>query len=348
MTKQLKQAITPTHVLGSTGTSDAADLGYRALNDFKADIGLEPLVTNNDGTINDITVGKGAGDVATNTAVGRLAMSSNTTGGGNVAVGDNALAANLNGGGNIAVGANAMLSNTTGIFNVAIGGGALDANTSGGGNTAVGVSALSSTVTAGNNTAVGVSALTAATSGINNTGIGSSALQADTSGSNNVAVGREALKSITTGSGNIGIGCTTSAGTYAPVFDPTTENNRLVAGHTSVTNAYVQVAWTVVSDARDKTEIEGVPHGLEFVKKLEPVSYEFRAGSRESIGDGIKRYGFLAQDILKIEGDSPVIIDNENPEKLRYRGESLVPILVNAIKELAEEIERLKGGANGD
>jgi trimeric autotransporter adhesin len=347
MTKQLKQSIVPTHVLGSTGTSDAADLGYRAFNDFKADIGLEPLVTNNDGTINDVAVGKGAGDVGTNTVVGRLALSSNTTGGGNTAVGDNALKANLNGGGNTALGANAMLLNTSGIFNVAVGGSSLDANTTGGANTAVGVSALSACVTASNNTAVGTSALAASTSGTNNAALGSGALQANTSGSNNVGVGREAMKNTTTGSGNVGIGFTNNAGTYAPVFDPTTENNRLVAGHTAITNAYVQVAWTVVSDARDKTEIEGVPHGLDFVNQLQPVAYEFRAGSRDSVGDGIKRYGFLAQDILKLEGDSPVIIDNEDPDKLRYRGESLVPILVNAIKELSAEIEKLKGERNG-
>lgn len=347
MTKQLKQAIVPTHVLGSTGTTDAANLGFRTLNNFKSDIGLSPLVTTADGTINDVRVGKGGGSVGTNTAAGRLALSSNTTGGGNTAVGDNALKANLGGGGNTAVGVNAMLVNTGGIFNVAFGGGALDANTTGGGNTALGTSALSACSTAGFNTAVGVSALVASTTGQHNSGIGAEALVLDTTGSNNVAVGSQALKDVTTGSGNIGFGFRTSAGTYAPVFNPTTENNRLVAGHTSITDAYVQVAWTVVSDARDKTEIEGVPHGLDFVNQLQPVAYEFRAGSRDAVADGIKRYGFLAQDILALEGDTPVIIDNEDPEKLRYRGESLVPILVNAIKELSAEIEKLKGERNG-
>jgi hypothetical protein len=37
-----------------------------------------------------------------------------------------------------------------------------------------------------------------------------------------------------------------------------------------------------------------------------------------------------------------VIIDNEQPDHLKYKGEHLVPVLVNAIKELKAEIELLK------
>jgi hypothetical protein len=54
------------------------------------------------------------------------------------------------------------------------------------------------------------------------------------------------------------------------------------------------------------------------------------------------RYGFLAQDILALEGDNPVIIDNEKPDHLKYNGESLVPVLVKAIQELKAEVDSLK------
>ena len=53
-------------------------------------------------------------------------------------------------------------------------------------------------------------------------------------------------------------------------------------------------------------------------------------------------YGFKAQDILALEGYNNVIIDNEQPEKLKYKGEHLVPVLVNAIKELKSQNEDLK------
>jgi hypothetical protein len=53
-------------------------------------------------------------------------------------------------------------------------------------------------------------------------------------------------------------------------------------------------------------------------------------------------YGFKAQDILALEGDNNVIIDNEQPDHLKYKGEHLVPVLVNAIKELKSTKRRLE------
>jgi len=158
----------------------------------------------------------------------------------------------------------------------------------------------------------------------------------------------------------------TSAGTYSPVFSPTSQSNRIVMGSTSVTDAYVQVAWTVTSDARDKTSFAPIPHGLDFVTQLEPTAYQFKAGNRnardletdelipftaaDDLPSGPVRYGFKAQDILALEGDNPVIIDNGDPDHLKYRGEALVPVLVNAIKEqqvlidgLTARIVRLEG-----
>ena len=112
-------------------------------------------------------------------------------------------------------------------------------------------------------------------------------------------------------------------------------------GHTAVTNAYVQVAWTVVSDARDKMNFAPVPHGLDFVKQLNPVAYQFKIDRDTETPNGNVRYGFKAQDILALEGDNPVIIDNEDEDKLKYNGESLVPVLVKAMQEQQAIIESL-------
>jgi len=55
MTKQVRQAITPTHVLGSTGTDTADDLGYRALADLKSDLSLDNVDNTSDATKNSAT-----------------------------------------------------------------------------------------------------------------------------------------------------------------------------------------------------------------------------------------------------------------------------------------------------
>ena len=159
-------------------------------------------------------------------------------------------------------------------------------------------------------------------------------------------MGSGALACNTTGSANIVIGSTSSSRLYQPVFNVTTESNRVVMGSTTVTDAYIQVAWTVVSDSRDKLVEGDVPYGLDFVENLKPVSYHFKESRESEVLNGPSRYGFLAQDILKLEGGNPVIIDNSDPEKLRYRGESLVPVLVNAIKELSEIVSDLRQELN--
>ena len=122
----------------------------------------------------------------------------------------------------------------------------------------------------------------------------------------------------------------------------TTNSNEIVIGNNSVVGAYVRVAWTTGSDKRDKINFSDVPHGLDFVNKLKPTSYDLRKerDSDETIGE--RKYGFIAQEILELEGDNPVIIDNSDENKLALQDSNLIPILVNAIKELKAEIDELK------
>ena len=44
--------------------------------------------------------------------------------------------------------------------------------------------------------------------------------------------------------------------------------------------------------------------------------------------------------------DVNVIVDNEDPENLKYKGEHLVPVLVNAVKELSAKVEALESKLN--
>ena len=116
---------------------------------FAGNVGIgiqEPankLSVNGDASINSLTVGRGAGNVSTNTVLGNDALSSNfNSGSSNVAVGNEALKANTTGHQNIAAGSDAMRLNTTGDGNTAVGNFALEANQTGDSNIAVGYSAL--------------------------------------------------------------------------------------------------------------------------------------------------------------------------------------------------------------
>ena len=310
-------AATPTvegSVYGSTNSADTLSFfGYQAGNSttggFNSAIGKQSLYTNTSGT--------------NNTAVGYQTLYSNTTGTYNTALGsyDVATYATMN-------------NNTTGSYNVAVGNGALAKNTSAGSNTAVGYQSLFNNTTGSANTATGRDAMKTNTTGSSCSAYGNGALVNNTTGVYNSALGAYALNGNTTGSGNTAISPYDDSASYAPVFNPTTQNNRFCMGSTSITNAYIQVAWTVVSDARDKINFSTVPHGLDFVNQLNPVQYQFKKTRESDVPHGAFRYGFKAQDILALEGSNPVIIDVEDSEKLRYNGESLVPVLVKALQEL--------------
>ena len=125
-----------------------------------------------DVVVNGITVGKGAGAIQSNTAVGVTALYSNTTG--------------VN---NTANGYQALYDNTTGDYNTANGYAALLFNIGGNGNSANGYNALYANTTGSNNTANGYQALFANNTGSSNTANGYQALNANTTGSNNTAIG---------------------------------------------------------------------------------------------------------------------------------------------------------------
>jgi trimeric autotransporter adhesin len=338
----------------TTGTSNTAS-GYAALisnttGNYNTASGLQSLYSNTTGNYNTAS-GLNAlfsnTTASNNTASGYEALYSNTTGTQNAASGYQALYSNTTASNNTASGYQALYSNTTGTENTANGVSALDSNTTGNYNTASGVNALNSNTTGANNTASGVSALHSNTTGNYNTASGVLALYNNTTGSSNVASGYQALYNNTTGSGNTTLNPLTSALAYAPVFNPTVENDRFCMGSTAVTNAYIQVAWTVVSDARDKIDFAPVPHGLDFVCKLQPTAYRYKIDREAEEGHGPVRYGFKAQDVLALEGDTPVIVDAEDADKLRFNDQSMIAVLVNAIKELKAEIDSLKSQLNG-
>jgi len=196
------------------------------------------LYSGTDLTVYGITVGRGAGAVSTNTAVGASALVANTSGTENTAVGNIALYLNQAGAINTAVGRAALYSNVSGNYNSAVGEYALFANT-GSYNTALGAQALNTNIAASNNTAVGYQAGYSNTTGANNvafgyqagytlnsnynaifgytaakfntgslnTVVGALALGGNSgAGSYNTAVGYTALNAVTSGNSNVAVG----------------------------------------------------------------------------------------------------------------------------------------------
>jgi hypothetical protein len=210
--------------------------------------------------------------------------------------------------------------------------------------TFVGYFAGAQVSTGTDSTFVGGSAGTSTTTGAKNTAVGSQALQLNTTASNNTAVGYQAGYNITTGANNACFGYIAGTDTVRNI---TTNSNEIVMGNNSHTAAYIKIAWTVTSDSRDKTSFAPVPHGLAFVNSLTPTAYQFRVSREDETATGPVRYGFKAQDILAIEGDSPVIIDNSDSENLKYNQDSMIAILVNAIKELNAKVQSLEAQIKG-
>jgi hypothetical protein len=268
--------------------------------------------------------GSGFTDGTGNTAIGRSAGSFISTGENNTYIGAVA-GTGTNGTSNVGIGVFALGQTNAAVFdNIAIG------------------NFTMATATGSCNIAIGSSALPA-TTGTRNIAIGNGALLNATTSDNNVGIGWQALLCLTTGRNNLEVGANNgTTDIYSPPFQITNQCNRVVLGSSATTNAYVQVAWTVVSDERDKTEITALPVGLDFVTQLEPISYRFKESRDSDVAVGDTHYGFSAQQVLKVEGENPVVVDTEDLNKLKITDSKMIPILVQAIKELKAEIDELK------
>jgi hypothetical protein len=152
--------------------------------------------------VQGLTVGRGAGAVSTNTAVGASAMTG--SGGENTGIGSNALGSNTTGVQNVAVGRLALQQSTTAQDSVAVGYAALQTLGTGSYNTALGSLALNAN-TASSNTAVGYQAGYTNVTGTSNVYLGTQAGKDATSNSN-VFVGKDAGLTVTSGAGNTYVG----------------------------------------------------------------------------------------------------------------------------------------------
>lgn len=288
----------------------------------------------------NVVWGVNAGTSLTGTPIGNILIGDRagnalTTSNGNVAIGKDALDACVNQNQNVAIG-NAAAGEATSGQNTVIGDGAGGAFTTGQDNTFVGRAAgffgnpsqtvaIGSTamLTGGGNNcaAVGYGALSGV-SGNNNTGIGDRAGDNIGGGSNNTCIGHDS--------------------------DPSTNgaNNEITLGDSSISTLRCNTtSITSLSDARDKKDVEDANIGLDFINDLRPVKFVW--DTRDGAKKDIKEVGFIAQELDEVQQKHGVedhlqLVLKNNPDKLEASQGKLIPILVQAIKDLKKELDELK------
>jgi len=173
--------------------------------------------------------------------------------------------------------------------------------------------------------------------------IGEGAGGAVSSGANNTFIGKYAgwyIVSTTTGSNNICIGNQSHAASSSA-------SNSITLGNSSITSLRCAVtSITSLSDARDKKDVAPIELGLDFVKELNPVKFVWDDRNEEGRHD-VADSGFIAQDLKALEdkynaSEVLKLVYDENPEKLEASYGRLVPVLVQAIKDLAAKVEQLE------
>ena len=291
-----------------------------------------------------------------NISLGERSMMGNETGSNNVALGSQALFYGLSGDHNFALGQYTLYDNYGGDFNAAIGTAAMQCTTTGSNNAAIGYQAMFNNTTGNDNTAIGECSLKSNVNGIGNTAFGNASLGGNVTGNYNVAVGQGAGKFFADG-------CTHLSGADDSIYigrntrgkDNDDYNsiviglsacscgqNTIKMGNGDITAACVQVAWTTVSDERDKGEITDLDKGLSFIGDLKPKAFKYKESRDSNTTIGQCRYGFLAQDVLATEGKENVIVSDSNPNQLGLNSDYIVPVLVKAIQELEDRIQQLE------
>jgi hypothetical protein len=281
-----------------------------------------------------------SGNPSHNTIIGNGNATALTTAGSNTIVGRGNAISLSTGISNIVIGGSSGTGITSSSSNILIGNAAGPLFNAGGGNIIIGNSSMTRPETYSSNVAIGGNTLFLAglggTTCEQNTAIGVGAGGTTyRSGSNNTILGYDA---------------DTSAASVS---------NEFTLGNSSVSVLRCAVtSITSLSDARDKTDIKDLSYGVDFIKSLTPREFtwnnrpEIRVvrdenGNEtekeiESKNKGKKDFGFVAQEVQALDNDTLRLIYNSNPEKLEMSYGKLVPILVQAVKELTARLEALE------
>jgi len=90
-----------------------------------------------------------------------------------------------------------------------------------------------------------------------------------------------------------------------------------------------------ISDARLKTDLQEITNSLDKVKQLTGYTY-----NRIDMETSPRMVGLIAQDVETVLPEAVSISNNNGYKSIAYG--NLTALLVNAIKELSEQLEELK------
>lgn len=329
------------------------------------------------------SAGAANGSGGLNVYLGFEAAAANVSGAGNCAIGARANYLGTGGNYNVFLGMQAGEANTgndnvaigfasgtknNGNFNVFTGNYAGFSNTSGFENTYVGENAGYAGVTGSRNTYVGSKAGFLNVTGVENVFLGNSSGYNTLNGQANTFLGFHAGESNTTGKRNTYIGhnaggdATLTNATAIGASSTVTASNSLVLGfkanvgigvsapafqlHLS-TDAAAKAGspdWIVASDSRLKKSISNFTDGLDLLKQIRPVWFQYNGQAGIETGDK-KFVGIIAQEMQKI---APYTIGTfayqdslgNKTEYLDYDANAVTYILINSVKEQQRVIEQ--------
>ena len=258
--------------------------------------------------------------------------------------------------------------------NTILGNGNATALTTANSNTIIGTGTGTGITTNGSNILIGSAAGPLFNAGTSNIIIGNAAMTRPETYNSNIAIGGNTLFLAglggTTCEQNTAVGVGAGGTTYRSGsnntilgYDADTSvasvSNEFTLGNSSVSVLRCAVtSITSLSDARDKTDVKDLSYGVDFIKSLTPREFtwnnrpEIRVVRDEdgnetekeiqSKNKGKKDFGFVAQEVQALDNDTLRLIYNSNPEKLEMSYGKLVPILVQAVKELTSRLEALE------
>jgi hypothetical protein len=325
---------------GATVLNELTDVNTDYITTGSMGIGIGALVNQQSTAIGkSTTIGLNAGRALTTggnvTAIGNHSAEDITVGNHIIAIGVNAGAGIITGNTNIVIGDESLIANTDNVSNTVVIG-----------HHSVTNNGVSESVIVGNNTCSAIN--TSSKDVIIGNGIGNYLVNS----SDNVIIGKNSASSLENGNKNIVIG--SSAGNnlvngnnnivigYNNACSAGNANNEITIGNVLHTTFRYYGTMTSLSDSRDKTNIQDLDIGLEFLKDLRPVKFDWDARNGRNDKNDI---GFVAQEIKMAEEKHNIgtkIVDDSNPDELTVSMMKLIPVLVNTVKQLSDQLSELQ------